>query len=132
LLLLAALPLLGCAALFQHYALSRQKLQGSVDMAAVRAARALVEGRDVEARVRRSLIHDSALRPGDRVAVEQPPLGGRFRGWKQALRVRARRPWTPPLLPRSLTDRFPLEVSVTAVGLAPLSPGAQPIRLRVE
>jgi hypothetical protein len=132
LLLLACLPLLGGVALFEHYALTRQRLQSRVDAAAAHGAHALAEGRSIDLEVRRRLAETPVLRPGDRVEIEAPPSAGRFRAWKQAVRVRVRQPWSPPLVPRRLADRAPLDVAATAVSVPPGPGHPQPVALRVE
>ena len=132
LLLLACLPLLGGAALFEHYALSRQRIQFRVDAAAAHGAHALAEGRNIEAEVRRRLAEIPVLKPGDRIEIETPPGTGRYRGWRTAVRVRVGQPWSPPLIPRRLADKLPLDVSATAVAVAPGPRHPEPVALRVE
>ena len=130
--LLACVPLLAVAAMFQHYALARQRLQLGADSAAEGGAYALADGRDVEAAARRRLAKLRVLRPGDVVEVERPPRAGRFRGWKRAVRVRVRQAWSPPLIPRALADGLPLEVSATAVAVPPGPGHPNHVALRVE
>lgn len=132
LLLLACLPLLGGAALFEHYALSRQRLQFRVDAAATHGAHALAKGRSIEAEVRKRLAEIPVLRAGDRVEVETPPVTGRFRGWTNAVRVRVGQAWSPPLVPRRLADRLPIDVAATAVAVPPGPGHPEPVALRVE
>ena len=129
---MACLPLLGAAALFEHWALSRQRLQFRVDAAAAHAANALAESRSIDAEVRRRLAEVPVLRPGDRVGIESPPAGGRFRGWTNAVRVRVGQAWSPPLIPRELADRLPIDVSATAVAVPPGPGHPEPVALRVE
>jgi hypothetical protein len=131
-ILAALLPLLGAAALFEHYALTRQRLQLRVDTAVEYGARAIASGLNVADEVHRNLASRSALRPGDLVEVEQPPREGRFRAWKRAVRVRVRARWSPPLVPRSLADRLPLDVRATAVAVPPGPGHPMPVALRVE
>ena len=131
-MLLACLPLLGGAALFEHYALSRQRLQLNVDLAAAHGAHALGNRGSVEARARGKLAEARVVRPGDLVEIENPPRAGRFRGWKQAVRVRVRQRWSPPLLPRSIADTVPLDVVATAISVPPGPGHPRPSVLRAE
>ncbi len=130
--ILACLPLLAGAALFEHYALTRQRLQLGVDSAAEGGANALAEGRDIEAAARGRLAKQPVHRRGDLVEIERPPHAGRFRGWKRAVRVRVRQPWSPPLIPRGLADRLPLDVTATAVAVPPGPGHPNHVALRVE
>jgi hypothetical protein len=130
--LLACLPLLAGAGLFEHYALTRQRLQLGVDSAADGGANALADGRDIEEAARRRLAKLRVLRRGDLVVIERPPDDGRFRGWKRAVRVRVRQPWSPPLIPRGLADRLPLDVTATAVAVPPGPGHPKHVALRVE
>ncbi|HEY5723650.1 MAG TPA: hypothetical protein VIT45_15165 [Allosphingosinicella sp.] len=132
LMLLASLSLLGGAALFEAYALTRQRLQLRVDAAAEHGAHALAEGRSIEAEVRRRLDAGPAIRPGARIEIEQGPSGGRYRGWPNAVRVRVRQAWRPPLVPRGLAARLPLDVAATAVAVPPGPGHPGPVALRVE
>jgi hypothetical protein len=128
---LLAAPLVFGALLFEHVSFTRQRLQTAVDNAAESGAAALIRGEDVDRAARRKFATFGGVRPEEGITIESPPAGGRFRRWKGAVRVRAKREWRAPLLPRSLGAQVSLDVSATAAG-AEIRRTHQIIVLRAE
>ena len=91
---LAAVILLPLLADFALWSLWRQELQDSVDHAVEDAARALRDGRPVEAAALATLRPDRLALSAPPV-IERPPRGGRFRGDRNAIRIRVTAIRTP-------------------------------------
>ena len=79
---------------FALWSLWRQELQDSVDHAVEDAARALRDGRPVEPAALATLRPDRLALAGP-PAIENPPRDGRFRGDRNAVRIRVTAIRTP-------------------------------------
>ena len=113
---LAALATLAAAAtgLYEHYALSRQKLQMYADNSAQYAVEALLQGGDPSERVLGVVKrHRLALEAAPQ--IETPPVGGGFSGDRRAVRVRLAGRWRPRFLLGLVSA--PMEVRATAAAL---------------
>lgn len=125
--------LLGLAGLlllpFGHLSMSRQRLQDLADAAAIAGGVARVRGEDpdVEARGR---IGRLAPELGPGLSITWPPTRGRFAGMSDAVHVRMKAPWNPPLIGERVA--FDMEAAATALILPLPSRPADRAVVRVE
>lgn len=125
--------LLGLAALlllpFAHLSMSRQRLQDLADAAATAGGVAMARGEDPVAEAR-GRIGRLAPELGPSLSVASPPARGRFAGMRDAVHVRMRAPWNPPLIGEQVN--FEMEAAATVLLLPLPSRPADRAVVRVE